>query len=542
MRGRLAEIVLPESAERANREAGRWPGLAVVLLVALVFAGLFAWLATLAIDNYWLVRAFDVDESGVLADLWQMLAKGSWKPLNYIYGSAHTYLTLILARLWGVVDKVDFSALCIAARLVNALALVGIGLLFSLPRSLRLSPRWSLLLLTTLTFAGLNFSYALNSKPELLQAFFVVAALVAFRAHLSAQRLRRLVLAGALTGAAFATKYAGLLLLAFLTLCLCLSWLEQRREHLPLSALAKQLAALLGGALLGVALLGPYLLIDYRIVAQVLGIHSTIIGKGFLFLDGKQWYDWFNLLLSRDAFWWVLLIGLIPAAVLAVVRLRRPAAGGECASRQPRLLPQLLFALWCLFYLTYLFVMVREKAPRYLIILLPFCYYLLFAGLSEFDRWLRRRGQGAMAAALYLVSAGVVLCVAVSGVSRSGESLLARATAPRVQAGEWLAAQAESESIIASDLYTYVPPTFQRHLHKAYLTAYDVMRARPDYLVVSRTIMSRYLDASRAESYREGRDAFMRHYYLYARLDGDRFPGYRRLKDFDEVVIFGRSR
>ena len=51
-------------------------------------------------------------------------------------------------------------------------------------------------------------------------------------------------------------------------------------------------------------------------------------------------------------------------------------------------LPRVLLGLWALFYLCYLLVMVKEKSARYLIILLPFCYCLVFLSLAWFSRWL----------------------------------------------------------------------------------------------------------------------------------------------------------
>ena len=40
---------------------------------------------------------------------------------------------------------------------------------------------------------------------------------------------------------------------------------------------------------------------------------------------------------------------------------------------------------------------------------------------------------------------------------------------------------------------------------------------------------------------REGEAAFMRHYYLYAKLAKDTLPEYQQLRDSGEVIIFRKN-
>ena len=119
--------------------------------------------------------------------------------------------------------------------------------------------------------------------------------------------------------------------------------------------------------------------------------------------------------------------------------------------------------------------------------------------------------------------------------------IINRTETDRIQAGLWLSENASHADLVAYDFYTYVPPEFARRFHQPYLTAYEVLTVKPDYIVSSTLIMSRYLDIGNAEQYSRGRDMYLKHYYLYSKLSGDLFPGYRKVKDFGEVKIYRKT-
>jgi hypothetical protein len=512
-----------------NRQIIFWP-------LAFAFTVLFAVLCTIATDNHYMVRAFDTDESGKLFELYKMFSEGSWQPLTYLYGTAHTYLALLLSHLYALFKSPSFLEVAVIGRAINFAALLLTGLLFTRWGRCARYPRWLLLFLVTLFFAPLNFTYAFNAKPEHLQGLFIAASLFSLRAFFASPQTGRVLSAGFFAGLAFATKYAGAHLLALETACLLwfVVFAPQLTRRVKYGAC--WLGVLLAGALGGVALLGPYLIIDYAKVASLLYNHSRVLGAGFLYVGLSSGFDWLRILTRRELLWWPLALWLLPLAAWGASRSSRDtfAAWRELPVRYVDL-------LWVVAYLAYLCLSIREMNARFLLVIVPFLFDLLFAGLGAIDERLRERGLHIVAHGCFLIIFATTL-FAASGSLSIIDALRQRPQAPRIQAGEWLSAHIDHTRLVAYDFYTYVPPEFTRRYHQPYLTAYDVISTQPAFLVISRTIMQRYLDSDRAKHYREGRDAYMRHYYLYAKLSTDSFPGYALLKDFGEVRIYQNNR
>lgn len=513
--------------------APRHRNLLVFTLLTTAFVLVCAWLSGMAAENRYLLRAFDSDESGIVMVLEKMYVDRLWQPLLYNYGTAHTYLSLVLLYLLGLVKQPTFAEIAVVARMLNAAALAGVGWLFWRYGSCRGSLKWSSLFLLCLLFGGLNFHYAVNGKPEHLQTFFLVCAMMSLRPFFDDQRLCRLFWTGLFAGLAIATKYMGLFLLAYAALVLLVFALVRRDERPQPLRYVQWLALLALGSAAGVLLLGPYLVIDYTEVRKVLEFVSRATAQGFLALDGKHWTDWLTLLFGRDALWWALAVGALPGLVLFVGRKENRVAGRAGFW---------LNLGWGGFYLVYLLAFARETAPRYLLILLPFWLDVVFGSLREGEEWLRAQGRASLGKALFGGVLALTLFASGSGAWNVAAGMLERQTAPRVIAGDWLKEHVRHTALVAYDLYTYVPPEFTRRFHENYLTAFDIIETRPDVLVSSRQIMTRYLDADRARHYPYGEDAYMAHHMLYAQLEADVFPGYRLQEDFGEVRIYLKAR
>lgn len=502
--------------------------LRVFCAAAAVSCTAFAVLAGVAVDSYWMIRAFDPDESTVLAEIQKMYSHNLWAPLNFNYGSAHAYISLVLLKLLGFFREISFEVLTWVARSVNFLALLGIGALFCWQAGREMRPRWLLLFCTLLFFSGLNFRYALNSKPEHLQAFFLMLSLFLFRSYLGEFRGSRLFFSGVLAGFAFATKYAGALLLVFLTGYLIIVFLNEKRG---IRGLTLALLRLYGGAVAGTLILGPYLIIKFPVVELVLTRHSRSLTSGYLYLGERSRLAWFESMLSAEVLWWGLAFWLLPGAWL-LLRNRKSWREGW-----PR---RAILGAWALFYSGYLLVMVKEPIGRYLIIVMPCWYYLLCRSIDRLESHFAYTGRKNFA----VVMGGVVLlglCFMLSSTVNIGKEIYGKPDSPRMAAGNWLVANISPFVRIASDLYTYIPPTFARHYHKPYLSINDVAQQNPEVIVVSRDIMSRYLDEDGGRYYRDGEIVYSQHYQLYSRLRSNHFPGYSLAKDYGDVLIFRKN-
>lgn len=501
----------------------------VFCVAAIVACAVFAGMVGIAVENYWMIRAFDPDESTVLAEIQKMYNHNLWAPLNFNYGSAHAYISLVLLNLLGFFREINFEVIAWVARSVNFLALLGIGALFCWQAGREMRSRWLLLFCAILFFSELSFRYALNSKPEHLQAFFLMASLFLFRSCLGGLRVGYLLLSGVFAGFAFATKYAGALLLVFLTGYLLVVSLVEKRGW---RKFAVGLFYLYGGALVGTLMLGPYLIIKFPVVELVLTRHSRSLTSGYLFLGEGSKLAWFENMLSAEVLWWGLALWLIPGAWLL---FRGRQAWREGWPRRG------VVGAWALFYSSYLLVMVKEPIGRYLIIVMPCWYYLLCRSVDMLESYLENTGRNNFAG----VMRGAVLLglfFTLFPTVNIGREIYNKPISPRIAAGDWLAENISPFVPIASDLYTYIPPTFARHYHKPYLSINDIAMQSPEAIVVSRDIMSRYLEENGGRYYRDGEIVYSQHYQLYSRLRSNHFPGYSLEKDYGDVLIFRKNK
>lgn len=505
---------------------------AVFFIATALFCIIFANLAGVALDNHFMVRAFDTDESGKLYELFFMYSNNAWKPLTYLYGTAHTYLTLFLSHALSLFRPIAFFEVALIGRLVNFLSLLGTGFLFFRFGKAREYPKWFLLFIICLYFVAVNFRFSTNAKPEHLQAFFIVASVFCLQSYLRRSWKLPLFTAGLFCGLAFATKYAGALLIVFEAGCLVWFACTECCPRRNIKSLFAHLMLLGLGGVCGVALLGPYLLIDFAEVFSLLLFHSQVLSAGFVMLNQHFWYDWFRLLFSMQVLWWGVAAWLIPVCVWSFL-VERP---------NWRVFPKSSVGiLWVVCYLVYMCVAFRELSPRFLIVIVPFLLDFVFSRLGALDAWLQERGSKFASSLMFIL---VLICTSYS-ISSSwsiASEMLERPHSRRIEAGKWLADNVSLSNLIAYDFYTYVPPEFSKRYHQPYLSANEILVRQPVFLVISPIIMSRYLDFKMAEKYRGGKEAFMNHYYLYSKLKKNNFPGYHLVQDFGEVMIYQNSR
>ncbi len=475
--------------------------------------------------DYWMVRAFDADESGVLADLMQMWRQGSFQPLNYIYGPLQHYLALILLyliSLFGIDTTVP--VMMAVLRGINMAAGAGVLLIMcriTLVNGVGLIP--GLVTIALLAFSPAFSSMAVNAKPELLQLFFITLSIYL----LSKGGTWNFLWAGAAAGAAFSAKFGGVLLLPLAFISIILECNSEPVGRCLTKIIRLSLVFAIGIAI-SLLLLFPTIIHDLNVIAARLQFQTVVNSKGFLFFASISPTAWFKLLVSNEVFglWGVplLLIGIVTVFIATVNKKRK-------VSRI-----YIFSAVWAAGYIAYLASSVSVIASRYLLLSLPSLCILSGWGVAVISGYLTNRR-------LFMFRALVAASLLPGALATiDALSLLdTRDKSPRIQAGRKFIDMIPHDEVIASDLYTYVPPIFKNHVHRSYLDVQTVLTDRPKWIVSSREISDRFMDSSRENSFTDGSAAWRSYHEVYRGLRDGSILGlvsYKLEADFGEVRLY----
>lgn len=508
----------------------RLSSLHVLLLLLVGYLAIAGWFAAFGADSYNMVWAFDCDEAGVLEDLIVMFRDRSYAPLNYIYGTLHEYLALSAMLLLGSLRRVSEQDGILILRAINTLA--GAGTFYLLYRAAAAVARpWAGIVAIVLLLAARGFLlFTMNGKPELLQIVFVVLTLsLLWRAAIGG-RQRWLALAGMAAGLAFTAKFAGLMLLP-LALLVPFVAVEPLPLRQRLTRAVLGLAAMVAGFGIAIAVSSPYMVRDAATIVKRLAVASAVNRGGFLFAAGSNFGEWLQILFSPS------LLGITGVLGLALLFYGLCRRGALPLSGEERALLA-IHGAWSILFCLYLFASVNFRPERFILPAVPSLALLIGFGIVR-GRALLPRTHAAQA-----VFAAILLGSLVPNLIDAAEllaSLRHRPQASRVTAGVWLQEHLPPTTIIASDFLTYVPPGFSRQVRTSLLTSRDIMLANPDIIVIGKESSSWFQDPGKAKTFTEGEGAYMLHYLLYHGLAAGTFPGYTKLKDFDEVTVYRRT-
>lgn len=517
---------------RVDRNGLRYRELAWTLLFFSVYIGSCGYLATIANSDYWMVRAFDADESGVLEDLIHLFRNRTFEPPNYIYGTLHEYIALLCLYVIEPFHKPDIGDAVYILRFENAIGGGGV-IVFVILLSRELSSfRAGIYSVIFLLSNSAFLFHGYNAKPELLQLFLVTASLYSGVKGIRSGSRCWFLSMGMTAGLAFATKFVGAFLLPMGAVAALLSVNCKECSLLGKTkgVSARVLVALIG-FILAIGIFSPYMIRDADIILERLSIQAQVNKSGFLFFAGDQRLQWFPVLFGPNFLGYGVLLTIFIGLVGAIKRSFHSRFKIKDASSE------LFLTAWVLFYGGYVFLNVNVVAERYMLPTLP--VLTLFAGVT-IDRISVSKEIGAALKGLII---GGVLILTLPNLSKARDVIseqLSREDSPRITAGIWMQENLPLGVRIASDLYTYVPPRFVRHYHSSYLSTQDILSYKPDCIVSSSEISSRFQDESLSERFAEGAAAYAAHHAFYKGLREGTLRGYRLIKDFGEVQIYAR--
>lgn len=505
----------------------------LILLSVVVYVGFCAYLGNIGHKDYWMVRAFDADESVILKELVHMFDHRTFEPAFYWYGAFQQYIALLSLYCLEFFSKPEIKDAVFILRFENALAGGGvIALVFLMSKELS-SPMAGVYSVAFLLFNSVFLIYGYNAKPELLQLFFITGSLFFGMKGISSDRWWFLAM-GIMGGLAFITKFAGLFLLPMGVLAAFLS--VHKREccfRKKLREIVVKTSMVFIGFSIAVTFFSPYMLRDFDLVIERLAIQTQINKEGYLFFADDYLFQWFLIIFNSNFLGYSALL-IYCTYLIDFIR------AVLCRSTIPKDLDKEFFLfVWVFFYGLYTIFGVVVRAERYMLPILP--VLVIFAGLKV-NKIIESKKLGSMQKMIF---AGVIFMLLLPNLFMINNLIsisLVRENSPRIVAGEWVVKKLPADAKIASNLYTYVPPSFTKHLHSKYLSIQDVHQYQPEYIVSSREISQRFLDISRSKKFTLGEHEYMLRYTLYRGLREGSLRDYFLLKDFGEVQIYAKSK
>ncbi len=111
---------------------------------------------------------------------------------------------------------------------------------------------------------------------------------------------------------------------------------------------------------------------------------------------------------------------------------------------------------------------------------------------------------------------------------------------PNVQAGLWLEKNFPESTRILYDNFSYVPLKFKQVRASWGIKQEMLDSFKPDLIVTHQELTRRYDKESKADlSWDRGRESYLENVYFYRDILEGKIPGFRLIKDFDVVKIYG---
>ena len=328
------------------------------------------------------------------------------------------------------------------------------------------------------------YQWAGKAHPDVLQMAVVSAAiLVVARKH----SVRNTLIAAFFTGVAFGTKYAGFFLLPFLLVPVGLKrWGGAGRfEHNWVKGWLKLAASCAGVFLVGWVLTNPYAVSHFEAFTTDLLAEARHVARGHGREESANPLLWLVVLAREFSPAGLLLIGLgaVVCAASAVSAVRQNKAR---AFRDPSLRTDLFLLLYVVCGVSYVFLSVKMRRPRFLFHLYP---ALVVVGLTGLHLWAGRFGRLKRWLPVVLWVGAVAL-----GMSTVGRTL-GRTPAsghPYVQAGEFIGKRYDPATRVLADAYSYVPVEFASArfvwgIDYGAIAAFD-----PDILILNQGLSGRW--------------------------------------------------
>ena len=505
--------------------------MVLMCLLSVVYICLMGLLLSVGADDLRMVNVFSIDESDIVAHVWNLYVTNFDTVPSFKYGGLFYLVPVGMMHVWALFFDMSEKVAIIAVRLYCGLAGVGcLWMVYALGRFV--FSGWvgilgALMMAINPTF----FRWTVESHPDVPQLFFLLLGLFSICRYTQFPSPKLIALASLGAGLAFATKYAGIFLMPVLGLAIYISvYSGSLIAPFGLRTFWGHLGIAVGVFVVVFVLTTPFVVTHFSDFVTSLQAEKKTMAFGHHLRATSGAWQWGQMLVFQ--------VGLIPlggALVGGVVW------GGWF--RAPLKLEHKLLVLWCVGFLFYLMLESSLKRPRHLLPILPVVW--LFVGAAYVFLWNLLHGW------IKSIKGMVwVLCVVVLVLHSSQGILLANlffdklereSTRVEITAGRWLADKYPPDSRILFDAYSYVPDTFPHVFRSVGLDYMEVNHFEPDILIVRKAIVSDFANLEDAKSARMGEMAFKDRHYFYAYLQEGKLPSYRVVRDFNGVAVYERT-
>lgn len=510
------------------------------MLVFLLVSAYLTWFCWPGIwnasENKRLVEAFSDDEAFFL-DLIKKAVKDNTFDIDfYGYGQLYFYITLAPLLAANQFTNVTEQHIIVALRLVSFLSGIATALaVFLLSRRFfsRTTAWLATFLLLTVPRNFLDWSD--TAHPDMLQLFLITAGIY-FMCRLTKEKKDGfIILSSAFAALAFATKYAGAILLPIIWATT--SAQTKARRHIA-------------GALCKIALSGlTFILVSFLMLFYPLTDPDSG-GAGFF---GGIMYEieeaqagefgaagspsWLDVMISPylvDEL--IMLLALLSLVIFSWRVIRRGWA---------RILsPEGIIWLWITAYYSVLILFINWKIPRILLPITPFIIILASSSLSRIIDFLLKNLDKWIAISLTIILLATVFHVEkprFDAVIEHHEYMEERAKeSGSFKVGGWLVQQYPPDTRILYDARSYVPPYFTA-VSRTYEGSLELLKkVNPDVVVIDLERAEIFHDLNNSGNFTEGESEFIKIFDYYKSLQ-EGSVNYTLVKEFEGIRVYEHS-
>ncbi len=452
-----------------------------ILLFSLIFGNLVS--ISYGVESLNLIRIFSDDETLAVHNV---LANVKYNDLNprgiYQYGYLyHTIGFFIIKALKYFDFKVDAMLVALVLRLISLISYALTGLLIYKIFTFSFKGAKTFGLILTLLFLSIpRFSYwSRLVHPDTLQVLLILlTALAAFSKH----KVVNVLLASVFAGLAFGTKYSGIFILPFLFL----PYFMYSINHTPkskkfwLKMISIFMLAILVFLIMWIVT-NPYALHNLDELQKDYLWVKKYVSRGHGRAESINPFLWFTLLWKQfgrlNGMIVIAGIAMVLASLIIVVKKDGLKKFVDDHTNR-NVLTAILYITGSL---VYLMLMVNMRRPRYIFHFLPFIPIIAMYGCQKISDLFKSN----------LMKQFIVVILFFSVLFLTLDTLAKPSTATRkldheyIKAGKFLAQNANRNSKILADPFSYVPSEFKHSIFEWDIDETKINKFRPDIIILN---------------------------------------------------------
>ncbi|UCH95724.1 MAG: glycosyltransferase family 39 protein [Candidatus Aminicenantes bacterium] len=518
--------------------------IGVYLLLFLLLIGEFIPISY-GIENVRLMQIFSTDEASAVRRVLVNLEYDDLDPRGfYHYGYFyHTVCFYMIKLLESFGFKADAMLVAIVFRLISWFSYILVGIVIYKTFTLHFKGRKEfglILVLLLLSLPGFAF-WSRFVHPDMLQVLLILlAVLVAFSAH----EAMYIIMASAIAGIAFGTKYSGIFVLPFLFLPYILHAFITSPKTLKFwfKVISVCILAVLIFLTLWVVT-NPYVLKNYNQFQADFLFEKKHVSTGHGKVEPQNPLLWFPVLwnLFGPVNSIVVGVGVLTLLVTLIITIKRDKIKKFLSDPGNRNL--LTIILYIITSFVYLMLEVRMREPRYLFHILPFILLIAIYSFQKISTLFKSS----------LIKHIIIIGLFVSALIPSLQSISKASISTwkykdkYIKAGNFLAENEPGELRILAASYSYVPPKFKHVIFRFWIDEEKIKKYSPDIVILNAKASRRWSWKRKGTSFRDldlikGKFANAGHFYRFHKKIFSPGSPWEIIYETNNIVILKKKR